>query len=153
MQIGHVHLKVSNIDRALKFWRDLLGFKIQSQHPQVVFLAAGDYHHHIALNTWESLDGQPPAAGTTGLYHVAILFPMRIELAAMLKRILDSSYPISGVADHGVSEAVYLSDPDGNGVELSWDRPTDLWPRKKDGTIQMDTKSLDITDLLSELKQ
>lgn len=150
VRIGHVHLKVADLERALSFWRDLLGFEIQQRYPGAVFLSAGGYHHHIALNVWESRDGSPPPAGSTGLYHVAILFPNRRELAAALKRILDAGYPITGASDHGVSEAIYLQDPDGNGVELYCDRPRDQWPRDRDGNVEMGTRRLDIEVLLKE---
>ena len=148
VRIGHVHLKVADIDRALTFWRDLLGFEIQQRFPGAVFLSAGGYHHHIALNIWGSRGGAPPPAGSTGLYHVAILFPDRRELAKVLKRVIDADYPITGASDHGVSEAIYLDDPDGNGVELYRDRSREEWPRDTVGNLMMMTDRLDIDDLL-----
>src|SRR5262245_37564037 len=130
VRIGHVHLKVADIERSLRFYRELLGFQITQRYgSQAVFLSAGGYHHHIALNTWESLDGPPPARGTTGLYHLAILYPARAALADALRRVLAAGIHLDGASDHGVSEALYLRDPDGNGVELYWDRPEEEWPR------------------------
>jgi catechol 2,3-dioxygenase len=149
VQIGHIHLKVSDIERALKFYRDVLGFEITTRYgTQAVFLSAGGYHHHIALNTWESLGGSPPPPGTTGLYHVAILYPTRALLADALRRVLAAGVQLEGAADHGVSEALYLRDPDGNGVELYWDRAREQWPRAADGGIEMYTRRLDLEDLL-----
>lgn len=149
VKIGHVHLKVANIERSLKFYRDVLGFEITARYgTQAVFLSAGGYHHHIALNTWESLGGSPPAPGTTGLYHVAILYPTRALLADALRRVLAAGIQLEGAADHGVSEALYLRDPDDNGVELYWDRPREQWPRSADGGIEMYTRRLDMEDLL-----
>lgn len=149
VQIGHIHLKVSDIERALKFYRDVLGFEITTRYGnQAVFLSAGGYHHHIALNTWESLGGSPPPPGTTGLYHVAILYPTRALLADALRRVLAAGVQLEGAADHGVSEALYLRDPDGNGVELYWDRAREQWPRAADGRIEMYTRRLDLEDLL-----
>ncbi|HZF75189.1 MAG TPA: VOC family protein, partial [Acetobacteraceae bacterium] len=133
-RIGHVHLKVADLDRALRFWRDILGFEEQQRYgSQAVFLSAGGYHHHIALNTWESAGGPPPAPGTTGLYHVAILYPGRAALAGALRRLLEAGWPLDGASDHGVSEALYLRDPDGNGVELYCDRDPADWPRDAGG--------------------
>ena len=149
MRIGHVHLKVANIERALGFWRDVLGFEVMQRHgSQVAFLSYGGYHHHIGLNTWESANGSPPPEGTTGLYHVAVLFDTRAELARALKRVLDAGIPREGAADHGVSEAIYLRDPDGNGVEIYWDRPEAEWPRDSQGGIAMFTRALDLQSLL-----
>lgn len=149
MRIGHVHLKVANIERALGFWRDVLGFDVMQRHgSQVAFLSHGGYHHHIGLNTWESANGSPPPEGTTGLYHVAVLFDTRAELARALKRILDAGIPLEGAADHGVSEAIYLRDPDGNGVEIYWDRPETEWPRNSQGGLAMFTRALDLQALL-----
>lgn len=149
MRIGHVHLKVANIERALGFWRDVLGFEVTQRHGgQVAFLSYGGYHHHIGLNTWESANGSPPPDGTTGLYHVAVLFDTRAELARALKRILDAGIPLEGAADHGVSEAIYLRDPDDNGVEIYWDRPETEWPRDSQGGIAMFTRALDLQALL-----
>ncbi|HSX25241.1 MAG TPA: VOC family protein [Candidatus Andersenbacteria bacterium] len=149
--IGHVHLKVSDIDTALKFYKDILGFEIQSHiGDQAVFLSAGGYHHHIGLNTWESKGATPPPAGHTGLYHVAILLPTRKALAETVKRIIDAQYPISGSSDHGVSEAIYLDDPDGNGIELYCDRPQEQWLKDEAGEIAMITKYLDIDQLLKD---
>jgi catechol 2,3-dioxygenase len=149
--VGHVHLKVSNLDRALAFWHDVLGFDLQARlGDRAAFLSAGGYHHHIGLNTWESLDGTPPAHGTTGLYHVALLYPTRRDLAVALQRVLDANIPLVGASDHGVSEAIYLSDPDQNGVELYWDRPRDRWPRHPDGSFALLSERLDLENLLSE---
>lgn len=148
-RIGHVHLKVSNLERALKFYRDLLGFEETLYYgDQAVFLSAGGYHHHIGLNTWDSKDAPPAAKRAVGLYHTAILYPKRQDLAQILKRILTENYPLTGAADHGVSEAIYLDDPDGNGVELYWDRPQEQWPQKSDGTLDMYTRQLDLEKLL-----
>lgn len=149
-RIGHVHLKVSDLDRALKFYRDLLGFELQQLYGNgAAFLSAGGYHHHIGLNTWHSKGAGPAPVKAAGLYHTAILFPTRKELAVALKRLIDAGHPLTGVADHGVSEAIYLDDPDGNGVELYWDRPKEEWPRDKEGNLQMVTETLDVDDLLS----
>jgi catechol 2,3-dioxygenase len=151
VRIGHVHLKVADLERSLGFYRDVLGFEITQRYgTQAVFLSAGGYHHHIGLNTWESAGGQPPLPGTTGLYHVAILYPARAELADALRRLLKAKTPLEGAADHGVSEAIYLRDPDGNGVELYWDRPKEQWPRSADGGLAMFTHSLDLDALLKE---
>lgn len=150
--IGHIHLKVSNLDRALTFYRDLLGFEVtERMGDSAVFLSAGGYHHHIGLNTWHSEDAPRASKGGVGLYHTAILYPSRKDLAEVLKRLLDTSYPLTGAADHGVSEAIYLEDPDGNGVELYHDRPREEWPKKEDGSLQMYTRRLDLEDLLKEL--
>lgn len=149
--IGHVHLKVSNISNSLKLYQDILGFEVQSRiADQAVFLSAGGYHHHIALNTWDSKDGSPAPQGHTGLYHVAILFPSRKALAETVKRIVDAKYPITGSSDHGVSEAVYLDDPDGNGIELYCDRPQEQWEKDEAGEITMITKYLDIDQMISD---
>jgi catechol 2,3-dioxygenase len=149
--IGHVHLKVANLDRSLAFYRDTLGFQVtQQMGSQAAFLSAGGYHHHIGLNTWESAGGQPPPAGTTGLYHVAVRYPTRAELANALRRLIDAGIPLEGASDHGVSEALYLRDPDGNGVELYWDRPKEQWPRDREGGLQMYTRPLDLRGLLEE---
>ncbi|HLD87375.1 MAG TPA: VOC family protein [Candidatus Nanoarchaeia archaeon] len=151
--IGHVHLKVSDIDIALSFYRDILGFEVTTKMgDHAVFLSVGGYHHHIGLNTWESKGGKAPSPGNTGLYHFAILLPSRKELAKALKRLLDNEYPISGMSDHGVSEAIYLSDPDGNGIELYADRPRKEWPRDEKGNLVMFTKRLDVGKLMKELK-
>src|SRR6187401_960635 len=145
VRVGHVHLKVSDLDRALRFYRDVLGFELTQRYgSQAAFLSAGDYHHHIGLNTWESAGGAPPPAGSTGLYHLAILYPTRAELADAFLRLTRASISLEGAADHGVSEALYLRDPDGNGVELNWDRPLDDWPRTPDGHLAMYTKPLDL---------
>ena len=149
-RIGHVHLKVADIERALGFWRDVLGFEITQQREGAVFLSAGGYHHHIALNTWESKGGSAPAQGTTGLYHVAILYPDRAALADALRRVQAASIKLDGASDHGVSEALYLRDFDGNGVELYRDRPKEEWPRTAEGTLNMITKRLDLDALLAE---
>lgn len=153
VRIGHVHLKVSDLERAVGFYRDVLGFEVmQYLGRQAAFLSAGGYHHHIGLNTWESLGGRPPAAGTTGLYHLAILYPTRAELADALRRLIGAGIELDGAADHGVSEALYLRDPDGNGVELYWDRPVEQWPRGRDGELAMYTRALDLERLLAEAK-
>ncbi len=149
--VGHVHLKVSNLDRALAFWRDTLGFDlVQRLGDQAAFLSAGGYHHHIGLNTWESRGGHAPGPGTTGLYHVAIRYPTRRDLGAAVKRVIEAGVDLQGAADHGVSEAVYLADPDGNGVELYRDRPREEWPREKDGSLAMVTEPLDLRALVRE---
>src|SRR5581483_9688475 len=137
VRIGHVHLKVADLERSLKFYRDVLGFEVTTTRPGAVFLSAGGYHHHIALNTWESLGGQPPAPGTTGLYHVAILYPSRRLLADALRRLIEAGIPLDGASDHGVSEALYLRDPDDNGVELYRDRPKEEWPKDANGRLAM----------------
>ncbi|WP_018477581.1 VOC family protein [Pontibacter roseus] len=153
-RIGHVHLKVADLDRAMKFYCDLLGFELITTYGEdAAFISAGGYHHHIGLNTWYSKDGTPPPARSTGLFHTAILYPTRCDLAAILKRLLEAEYRLSGASDHGVSEALYLSDPDQNGVELYWDKPRDVWPKKADGSIDMYTRPLDLQDLLGELKK
>src|ERR687885_1489650 len=134
VDIGHVHLKVSDLERAVAFYRDVLGFEVQHRYgDQAAFISAGGYHHHIGLNTWESKGGSPPPRGTTGLYHVAIRYPDRAQLGDALRRLVEARWPISGATDHGVSEAIYLSDPDGNGIELYRDRPRDEWPRPESG--------------------
>ena len=149
--IGHVHLKVADIDRALGFYRDVLGFEVTQGYGQdAVFVSAGGYHHHIGLNTWESKGGLPPAPGTTGLFHLAILYPTRAALADALRRLVKARIRLTGAADHGVSEALYLNDPDGNGVELYWDRPQPAWPRNADGSLAMYTRQLDLENLLAE---
>jgi catechol 2,3-dioxygenase len=151
VEIGHVHLKVSDLDRALAFWHGLLGFDVMARiGDEAAFLSAGGYHHHIGLNTWESKGGSPPAPGTTGLYHVAIRFPGRKELAAAVKGVLDSGVRLQGASDHGVSEAIYLADPDGNGIELYRDRPREEWPRTPEGELRMFTHPLDVQLLLAE---
>lgn len=152
-RIGHVHLTVSDLDRALGFYRDILGFEISARYgDSAVFLSAGGYHHHIGLNTWAGKGATPPPKGHTGLYHVAILFPTRRELAKAIKRLMDAGYPIEGASDHGVSEAIYLSDPDGNGIELYVDRPKSSWHTDSAGNITMTTGPLDLKNLLDELK-
>ena len=150
-RIGHVHLTVSDLDRALSFYRDVLGFEITSRYGRdAVFLSAGGYHHHIGLNTWAGRGAAAPPPGTTGLYHFAILYPDRRALAAAVRRVLDAGVPLEGASDHGVSEAIYLRDPDGNGVELYRDRPEGEWPRAPDGSIAMHTRALDLEKLLAE---
>lgn len=149
--IGHVHLKVADLERALGFYRDLLGFEVTQRYGAgAVFLSAGGYHHHIGLNTWESRGGPPPPPGTTGLYHVAIRYPTRAALADAVRRLIEANHPLDGASDHGVSEAIYLRDPDENGVELYWDRPKEQWPRAADGSIAMLTRPLDLDGLLRE---
>jgi catechol 2,3-dioxygenase len=151
VRIGHVHLKVAELERALGFYRDVLGFEVMQRYgKQAVFLSAGGYHHHIGLNTWESAGGSPPPPGTTGLYHVAILYPTRVLLADALRRLIAANIELDGAADHGVSEALYLRDPDGNGVELYWDRPPEQWPRTPGGELAMFTRALDLGALLQE---
>jgi catechol 2,3-dioxygenase len=151
VRIGHVHLKVADLERALGFYRDVLGFELTQRYGrQAAFLSAGGYHHHIGLNTWESAGGAPPPPGATGLYHVAIVYPSRAELADALRRLLAAGIALDGAADHGVSEALYLHDSDGNGVELYWDRPPEQWPRTREGQIAMGTDPLDLKGLLAE---
>ena len=149
VRIGHVHLKVADLERALKFYCGMLGFELQQRFgSQAAFISAGGYHHHIGLNMWESAGGSPPPPGATGLYHVAILYPARTLLADALRRVLAAGCELDGAADHGVSEALYLRDPDGNGVELYWDRPEAQWPRHPDGRLAMFTRALDLDGLL-----
>ncbi|MCB1434781.1 MAG: VOC family protein [Alphaproteobacteria bacterium] len=149
-RIGHVHLKVSNIQKALDFYVGVLGFELQQMYgKQAAFISAGGYHHHIGLNTWESEGGSPPPPGTTGLFHVAILYPTRADLADALKRLVANGVPLDGASDHGVSEALYLHDPDMNGIELYWDKPRDQWPRNADGSIAMFTHRLDLDNLIN----
>jgi catechol 2,3-dioxygenase len=152
-RIGHVHLKVSNLQRALDFYAGLLGFELLTTYgEEAAFISAGGYHHHIGLNTWQSKGGKPAPKNAAGLFHTALLYPTRKDLARILQRLLDANYPISGFADHGVSEAIYLDDPDENGVELYWDRPKELWPTDGEGKILMYTRTLDVHELLNELK-
>lgn len=147
--VGHVHLKVADLERAIEFYSQALGFEVTNRMgDSAAFLTAGNYHHHIALNTWESKGGDPPPRGATGLFHVAFLYPNRASLGQALRRLLDFSVSLDGASDHGVSEALYLRDPDGNGVELYCDRPMELWPRDAEGNLQMYTKPLDLDDLL-----
>lgn len=154
VDIGHIHLKVADLDRALAFYSGVLGFELTTRMgSNAAFLSAGGYHHHIGLNTWESRNGSPPPPGTTGLYHVAIRYPDRAALAAALKRLVDARVPLEGASDHGVSEALYLRDPDGNGIELYRDRPREEWPRAADGSIQMTTTPLDVDALLEEARR
>ena len=151
VRIGHIHLKVGNLQRALDFYCGVLGFQLTQRYGTgAAFISAGGYHHHIALNTWESLGGSAPPPGTTGLYHLAILYPTRASLVDALKRLLEANIPLDGASDHGVSEALYLRDPDDNGVELAWDRPSSLWPRTSDGELAMFTHPLDLRDLLTQ---
>ena len=151
-RIGHVHLKVSDLNKSLKFYCDLLGFEITTTYgADAAFISAGGYHHHIGLNTWQSKNGHPPPAGTTGLFHTAILFPTRKDLALAVQRLHKANYPLTGAADHGVSEAIYLNDPDENGVELYWDRPETQWPKQDDGSLMMYTRPLDMMSLMGEL--
>ena len=150
-RVGHVHLKVADLDRAIAFYSGILGFDVQQRYgPQAAFLSAGGYHHHIGLNTWESAGATPPPKGHTGLYHTAFLFPDRASLAQVLKRVVEAGWPLTGASDHGVSEAIYLDDPDGNGVELYRDRPEAEWPRKPDGSLAMSNARLDLQALLAE---
>jgi len=153
VRIGHVHLKVADLDRALAFYVGVLGFSETYRRAGAAFISAGGYHHHIGLNTWESKGGSPPAPGTTGLYHIAILYPTRKLLADALQRLIVARIPLEGASDHGVSEAIYLRDPDDNGVELYWDRPKQQWPQKSDGSLEMFTRPLDLHDLLKELER
>ena len=149
-RIGHVHLKVSNLQRSMDFYCGLLGFELMTMYgDQAAFVSAGGYHHHIGLNTWHSKNSPPAPERAPGLYHTAILYPERKDLAAILKRLVDANYPLTGLSDHGVSEAVYLDDPDKNGVELYWDRPRELWPKDENGDIAVFTKRLDVEGLLS----
>jgi catechol 2,3-dioxygenase len=149
-RIGHVHLKVSDLQRALDFYCGVLGFELQQLYGgQAAFVSAGGYHHHIGLNTWESEGGSPPPRGTTGLFHVAVLYPTRADLADALRRLAAHDVPLDGASDHGVSEALYLHDPDFNGIELYWDKPESQWPRKADGSLAMVTQRLDLQDLLN----
>ncbi len=151
VDIGHVHLKVSDIDRSLAFWRDVLGFEVMARMgDQAAFISAGGYHHHIGLNTWESKGAGPPPRNATGLFHVAVRYPDRASLADAVRRVAAAGIPLEGASDHGVSEAIYLSDPDGNGVELYRDRPRDEWPKDEDGNFTMFTKRLDLDDLLAQ---
>ncbi|HJU85835.1 MAG TPA: VOC family protein [Gemmatimonadota bacterium] len=151
VRIGHVHLKVADLDRALGFYQGVLGFELTQRYGRdAAFVSAGGYHHHIGLNVWESRGGSPPPRGATGLYHLAILYPTRAALADALRRIVDAGIPLEGATDHGVSEALYLRDPDGNGVELYRDRPEEEWPRDDEGNIAMTTRPLDVEALLRE---
>ena len=151
VRIGHVHLKVADLDRALDFYCGVLGFELmQRRGPQAAFISAGGYHHHIGLNTWESRGGKPPSVGTTGLYHLAVLYPTRAALADALQRLIAANIPLEGASDHGVSEALYLRDPDDNGVELYWDRPPKAWPRDADGGLSMFTRPLDLEEVIRE---
>ena len=153
-RIGHVHLKVANIDRSLEFYCGLLGFELTTMYGnQAAFISAGGYHHHIGLNTWYSKDAPPAPVEGVGLFHTAILYPTRKDLAIIYDRLRKAYYPFTGASDHGVSEALYLNDPDNNGVELYWDRPKELWPHKPDGSLEMFTKALDLNDLLREIER
>jgi catechol 2,3-dioxygenase len=150
-RIGHVHLKVADLDRALRFYNGVLGFEVTQRYGHgAAFLSAGGYHHHIGLNTWESLGGTPPHEGATGLYHLAVLYPTRAALADALRRLIKAGIDLEGAADHGVSEALYLRDPDNNGVELYWDRPRDQWPQDAAGNLNMFTRPLDLQELLAQ---
>jgi len=151
VRIGHVHLKVSDLERALDFYCGVLGFELMERHgDEAAFVSAGGYHHHLGLNTWESAGGKPPPRGTTGLYHFAIVYPTRAELAQALRRLQAAGIALDGASDHGVSEALYLRDPDENGIELYWDRPKEQWPRTADGKLSMYTRPLDLENLLGE---
>jgi len=152
VRIGHVHLKVANLQRALDFYCSVLGFELTQRYgEEAAFVSAGGYHHHIGLNTWESRDGSPPPKGATGLYHFAILYPTRAALADALRRLMQANISLEGASDHGVSEALYLNDPDGNGIERYWDRPKEIWPRDENGQIEMSTRRLELSSLLGEL--
>jgi len=152
--IGHVHLKVSDIKRSLDFYCGLLGFELTTTYgPDAAFISAGGYHHHIGLNTWYSKNAQPAPESSSGLFHIAIKYPERKDLAIIFRRLQNAGYPIDGASDHGVSEAIYLSDPDSIGVELYWDKPREEWPLKEDGSLQMFTRSLDLRSLMDELKE
>lgn len=149
VDVGHVHLKVSDLERAVRFYAEVLGFELTQRYgSQAAFLSAGGYHHHVGLNTWESLGGGPPPVGSTGLYHVAFRYPDRPALAEALRRLLAHGVALDGASDHGVSEALYLRDPDQNGVELYWDRPREQWPRDESGALRMGTRPLDLQELL-----
>lgn len=151
-RIGHVHLKVSNLQRAMDFYCGVLGFELTTTYgTDAAFISAGGYHHHIGLNTWYSKNAPPASPRSVGLFHTAVLYPTRKDLATIFKRLLDADYPFTGASDHGVSEALYLDDPDGNGVELYWDRPKEQWPQNADGSLNMYTRHLDLEDLLKEL--
>jgi catechol 2,3-dioxygenase len=151
VRIGHVHLKVADLERALRFYCDVLGFELQQRWgTQAAFISAGNYHHHIGLNTWESAGAPPPPAGTTGLFHLAILYPTRAALADAVRRLVAARIPLDGASDHGVSDALYLRDPDANGVELYWDKPRELWPYTAQGNLAMFTRPLDVDALLAE---
>lgn len=153
-RIGHVHLRVADLERAIAFYRDALGFEVRQYYGNgAAFLSAGGYHHHIGLNTWESLGGSPPPPGSTGLYHLAVLYPNRVELARALQRLIDHGVPIGGASDHGVSEAIYLNDPDGNGVKIYRDREPSEWPRDAEGNQEMTLRPLDLNGLLAELER
>src|SRR5271166_1095835 len=153
VRIGHVHLKVADLERSLRFYCGVLGFQLTQRYgTQAAFVSAGGYHHHIGLNSWESLGGLPPPPGTTGLYHVAILYPTRRSLADALARLIAADIPLDGASDHGVGEALYLRDPDDNGVELYWDRPPEAWPRTPEGKLAMFTRRLDLNGLLKEIE-
>jgi catechol 2,3-dioxygenase len=148
-RIGHIHLKVADLERSLKFYRDLLGFEVQQYYGEnAAFISAGGYHHHIGLNTWYSKNGTPSPRNSAGLFHTAILYPTRRDLAIILKRLIDAQYPLTGASDHGVSEAIYMDDPDGNGVELYWDKPREQWPYDANNHLQMVTEQLDLQALL-----
>jgi catechol 2,3-dioxygenase len=153
VRIGHVHLKIADLERALRFYCGVLGFELTQRYgTQAAFVSAGGYHHHIGLNTWESLGGSPPPPGTTGLYHTVILYPTRRALADALRRVIDAGIPLDGASDHGVSEALYVRDPDDNSVELYWDRPQEMWPRTQQGELAMFTRRLDLNGLLREVE-
>jgi catechol 2,3-dioxygenase len=152
-RIGHVHLKVADLERSLKFYRDLLGFEVMQKYgSQAVFLSAGGYHHHIGLNTWHSKGAGPAPINSAGLYHTAILYPTRKDLAVILKRLIDANYPLTGASDHAVSEAIYMNDPDGNGIELYWDKPREQWPFDENGELQMVSDALNLEGLLREIE-
>lgn len=149
MRIGHVHLKVSDLDQSVAFYTDVLGLAVTERLPRAAFLSAGGYHHHIGLNTWDSLDGPAPAPGTTGLFHTAFLYPSRKDLARAAVQVIDHGVAFTGAADHGVSQAIYFDDPDGNGIELCWDRPRTQWPLDPDGNLRLPSRKLDLPDLFA----
>ncbi len=152
VRVGHVHLKVADLERALAFYCGVLGFEVMARMGEdAAFISAGGYHHHVGLNTWQSRGGSPPPPGTTGLFHVAFVYPTRRSLAEAVQRVSEAGISLDGAADHGVSEAVYLHDPDQNGVELYWDRPKDAWPRHPDGSVRIYTRPLDLNDLMAAL--
>ncbi|MEO1797544.1 MAG: VOC family protein [Pseudomonadota bacterium] len=153
-RVGHIHLKVSDLERSIAFYRDVLGFELQQRYgPSAAFLSAGGYHHHIGLNTWQSRGGSPAPKGHPGLFHVAFVYPTRADLGRALAQVLEAGIPLTGAADHGASQAIYFDDPDGNGIEIYWDRPEDAWPREADGTLALTNSALDLDALLAEARE